>query len=147
MVKRKSSKQSKILNIFQRLSNSRNHLTKMSNNLPAKLVHLNNYSGEGNGNVIKKSVSSTYTQVMHDGHMHVKGKQVINDSTKPFVLINEMENGDVQHYMMPRNKNMNNQNNNIMISGIGIKSKKTKKTKSKKTKKSKSKKNMKKYEK
>ena len=127
--KNKSTKQSQILNIFQRISNSRNNLSKSSNNLPAKLVDLNNYSGEGNGNdnVIKKSVSSSYTQVMHDGHMHVKGKQVINDSTKPFVLINEMENGSVQHYMMPRN-------NMIMISGKPItkKSKKSKKSKTSK---------------
>ena len=127
--KNKSTKQSQILNIFQRISNSRNNLSKSSNNLPAKLVDLNNYSVEGNGNdnVIKKSVSSSYTQVMHDGHMHVKGKQVINDSTKPFVLINEMENGSVQHYMMPRN-------NMIMISGKPItkKSKKSKKSKTSK---------------
>ena len=133
----KSSKQSQIINIFEKLSSSRNNIAKSRNNLPAKIMELNGQ--ETTSKSYSKSVSSTYSQVMHDGHIHTEGKQVINDSTKPFVLINEMQNGSVQHYMMPKN--------NIIVSGVSGVSEKTKKIqkskKSNKNKKSKSKKNMK----
>ena len=50
-----------------------------------------------------KTISSTYSDVMENGHSHSEGKKVINDSTKPYVQIDELHNGHIEHYMVPRN--------------------------------------------
>ena len=50
-----------------------------------------------------KSVSSSYSSVMRNGEEHSKGKQIINNSTKPFIQIDEMLDGQVHHYMVPKN--------------------------------------------
>ena len=50
-----------------------------------------------------KTISSTYSDVMKNGHSHSEGKKVINDSTKPYVQIDELHNGHIEHYMVPRN--------------------------------------------
>ena len=50
-----------------------------------------------------KSVSSSYSSVMQDGHTRSKGKKIVNDSNKPYLQVDEMENGNTQHYMIPKN--------------------------------------------
>ena len=40
---------------------------------------------------------------MQDGETHTEGKDIFNDSTKPFLQINEMHDGNTQHYMIPKN--------------------------------------------
>ena len=50
-----------------------------------------------------KSVSSYYSTVMHNGESHNKGKKIVNESTNPNLEIDEIENGQVQHYMIPKN--------------------------------------------
>ena len=51
----------------------------------------------------KKSVSSSYSSIIKDGEQHSEGKQIINDSTKPFIRINEIQDGQIQQYMVPKN--------------------------------------------
>ena len=88
--------------LVSKVYNSRSKIQKMNNNLPARLLQLNRGTGSHN-QVYSKSISSTYSSTMHDGHVHQEGKQVVNDSTKPFIQISELQNDQVKHYMLPRN--------------------------------------------
>ena len=92
---------SRLLHLVNNINTSRKDLTKMQTNLPAKLMQIN--AKPTKPQVYAKSVSSSFSSIMHNGHTHSQGKQVINDSTKPYVQIDEMLNGDVKHYMIPKN--------------------------------------------
>ena len=99
-------------------------LGKSEINLPARLMQ-NTYSHQTiNPQPLEysKSVSSTFTSSMHNGVVHSAGKEVINDSTKPFIQVAELHNGQVVHYMIPRNQS------NLASPSKTKKTKKTKKT-------------------
>ena len=118
----------RLINLVNDITNNRKYLTKQQSNLPAKLLALtNNNTHDDNilptqilppakknkhlqtkkhtktNNVVAKTVSSIYSSVMHNGHTHSQGKKVINDSNKPYILIDEMQNGKEIHYMVPKN--------------------------------------------
>ena len=93
--------QSRLLHLINDINTTRKDLTKMQTNLPAKLMQIN--AKPTKPQVYAKSVSSSFSSIMHNGHTHSQGKQVVNDSTKPYVRIDEMQNGDVKHYMVPKN--------------------------------------------
>ena len=93
--------QERLLHLVSDINTTRKDLTKMQTNLPAKLMQIN--AKPNKPQVYAKSVSSSFSSIMHNGHTHSQGKQVVNDSTKPYVQIDEMQNGDVKHYMIPKN--------------------------------------------
>ena len=108
--------QQSILDILNRFSESRNAISKSQNNLPAKLMkmrssrfskqrNIENYNTntEANQDMFSKSISSSFSSVMKDGHTHSEGKTIINNSNKPFIEIKEMENGHINQYMVPKN--------------------------------------------
>jgi hypothetical protein len=93
----------RLINLFNSINNNRKDLSKIDNNLPAKLMQLNNSSKFNKNKVYAKSISSTYSSVMHNGNTHTQGKRIINESNKPFLQVDEMENGTTHHYMIPKN--------------------------------------------
>ena len=136
---------------------SRKGLTKSQNNLPAKLLSLESpqsYNPEGHniqvhsqvhsqGNIQNHSYSksSVVSSVMKDGEIHTEGKEVINDSNKPYLDVKEMHDGRLEHFKIPKNSiPYKNKNLNKYLEVLSRKDKlKTKKTKKiKKTKKTKS---------
>jgi len=119
----------RLANLLNTISNNRSILTKSEINLPARLMQ--------NGNKLSKpleyskSISSTFTSSIHNGEVHAAGKEVINDSTKPFIQLTELHNGQIEHYMIPR-KPTSITRLNIHTSPsktVTPKTKKTKKTK------------------
>ena len=107
----------RLINLVNDINTTRKDLSKMETNLPAKLMQINiknnikkhkskynnKHKFSGKPQVYAKSVSSTFSSIMHNGHTHSQGKKIINNSTKPYVQIDEMQNGNVQHYMIPKN--------------------------------------------
>ena len=92
----------------------------MHNNLPAKLMQLNNQQiinhsykhqsqdqsqaqAQAQPQVYAKSISSSFSSVMHNGHTHSQGKRIVNESHKPYLQVDEMIDGSTQHYMIPKN--------------------------------------------
>jgi hypothetical protein len=49
-----------------------------------------------------RSVSSTYSSSMHNGQVHSVGKEFINDSRNPFILVKEVHNGHQEEYIIPK---------------------------------------------
>ena len=96
----------------------RNNISKSQNNLPAHLINMNKKNNKTNKTNIQpnvftksfnksfsKSATSSYSSVMKNGKtkIHSEGKEIINNSTKPFIEIHEMDNGSIKHYMVPKN--------------------------------------------
>jgi hypothetical protein len=125
-----SQHQSKnLINLITRISQASKNRSKSQSNLPARLIMMKNMSKKNSINrpimrpimrpvmnikpmtmnimqkpqSYSKTISSTYSNVMKNGHSHSEGKKVINDSTKPYVQIDELHNGHIDHYMVPRN--------------------------------------------
>ena len=62
-----------------------------------------NFNPNQNSNSsFSKTVSSSFSSVMHDGHTHSKGNKIVNDSNKPYLQIDEMLDGNTQHYYIPK---------------------------------------------
>ena len=57
------------------------------------------HSNENNSSF---SSSSIFKSVVKNGHVHSQGKQVINDSNKPFLVVNELHDGQVEHFTIPK---------------------------------------------
>ena len=95
-----SNQQHNLIDLISMISQARKNKTKSQSNLPARLMKMNMDKTSKN---YEKSVSSSYSSVMHNGHKHIKGKQVINNSSDPFIKINEMEDGQIHQYMVPKN--------------------------------------------
>ena len=98
--KKRTQKKLKISNhladLLNTISNNRRAMSKAEINLPARLMQQPlEYS---------KTVSSTFTSSMHNGEIYTAGKEVINDSTQPFIQVAELHNGKLEHYMIPRNQ-------------------------------------------
>ena len=102
-----SNKQHNIIDIIARLSQASKNARKSQSNLPARLMRFNQVKTPPK--VFQKSVSSSFTSVMHNGHKHTEGKQIVNDSTNPYIKIDEMQDGNVAQYMIPRNTLSNTQ--------------------------------------
>jgi hypothetical protein len=118
-----STKHQSLLDIIKQMSVSRNNISKSQNNLPAHLMKMNkknkktnkitNKTTNINTNIrpivfnksFSKSATSSYSSVMKNGKtkIHSEGKEIINNSNKPFIEIHEMDNGSIKHYMVPKN--------------------------------------------
>ena len=101
-----------IINVINSLSNARNKHTfsKSRNNLPAQLMTIDKKNTKTSKHSSKPQVfnrtfksSSSFSSITQNGETHSEGKKVINNSLNPFIVINEMKNGDVKHYMIPKN--------------------------------------------
>ena len=101
-----------IINVINSLSNARNKHTfsKSRNNLPAQLMTIDKKNTKTSKHSSKPQVfnrtfksSSSFSSITQNGETHSEGKKVINNSLNPFIVINEMKNGDVQHYIIPKN--------------------------------------------
>ena len=91
---------SRLANLLNTISTNRNMMTKAEINLPARLMQ--EQTPIPQPLEYSKSVSSTMTSSMHNGHFHSSGKEVINDSTKPYIQVAELHNGQVEHFIIPR---------------------------------------------
>jgi len=100
-----------IINVINSLSHSRNKhsFSKSRNNLPAQLMTIDRKNKKTSKHSSKPQVfnrtfksSSSFSSITQNGETHSEGKKIINNSLKPFIEIKEMENGDIQHYMIPR---------------------------------------------
>jgi len=97
-----------LIDLITKLSeaSNRKRLNKSQSNLPARLMQIPNRSASQSSRVFQdsssKAVSSTFSSFTHNGHTHSKGKKIINDSKQPFIKIDEMKNGNVQRYMVPK---------------------------------------------
>ena len=89
-----------LINLINMITQARKNKTKSQTNLPARLMKMSNMQKPKS---YEKSVSSSYSSIMHNGKKQIKGKQIINNSTKPFIQINEIQDGQIQHYMVPKN--------------------------------------------
>jgi len=138
----KSTKHKSIVDIINRLSRTKHSFRKSQNNLPARLMKLNSpkivqhyknkhLSSKGksstpNTHIFSKSMSSSYSSFTENGKTHSEGKAIVNNSTKPFIEITEMENGKTERFMIPKHT--------IPYKSIKSKSTKPKTTKAKSTK-------------
>ena len=110
----------RLQNLINTINNNRKDISKMHNNLPAKLMQLNNQQiinhsykhqsqdqsqaqAQAQPQVYAKSISSSFSSVMHNGHTHSQGKRIVNESHKPYLQVDEMIDGSTQHYMIPKN--------------------------------------------
>ena len=139
------NKYQNIIDIIKHLSHPRNNISKSQNNLPARLMRMkssrlsNLQSPEPKlqdlPNSFSKSMSSSssFSSIMHNGHTHSKGKTIINNSSKPFIEIKEMQNGKINSYMVPKDTIPYKPSINMKLSNMKVKktpkSKKTPKTK------------------
>jgi hypothetical protein len=119
----------RIANLLEKISNNRMSYTRSDSNLPAKLIKMEM------DNFYSKSVSSIYTNIRKNGKTHQHGKRLINNSRNPFILVDEMKDGKIEHYYIPKKHIKNYKAPGTSIIPIP-KSSKTKR-KNEKTKKSK----------
>ena len=94
-----------------------------------------------NTQIFSKSMSSSYSSFTENGKTHSEGKAIVNNSTKPFIEITEMENGKTERFMIPKHtipyksiKSKSMKSKTIKAKSTKAKSTKTKSTKSKLTK-------------
>jgi len=132
-----------IINVINSLSHSRNKhsFSKSRNNLPAQLMTIDRKNKTTSKHSSKPQVfnrtfksSSSFSSITQNGETHSEGKKVINNSLNPFIVINEMKNGDVQHYMIPRTSLSQSHSNNKKSKSTKRKTIKRKSTKRKTTK-------------
>ena len=140
---KKDKNTSRLEYLLNNISNNRRGLVKSDINLPARLMVNERKSSRNTINIkpqiYSKSISSSFSSTMHNGHIHSVGKEVINDSSKPYIQIAELHNGHLDKYIIPRNQSSKPSNSSNPSKPISNKkTKKIKKTKiSKKTKTSK----------
>ena len=125
-----SSTSNRLENLLNDISNNRQGLVKSDINLPARLMQNGNksYNPQSKPLIVSKSISSSYAASLQNGEVHAAGKEVINDSTKPYIQVSELHNGHLDKYMIPRNQSRRknyNSTSNIIKTMI----KKTKKSK------------------
>ena len=120
-----SKNANRLENLLNDISNNRRDLTKSDINLPARLMQNINKSSNPQSKplIVSKSISSSYAASMQNGEVHAAGKEVINDSTKPYIQVSELHNGHLDKYMIP--KNQSNIHKKTMPKTMTKKSKKT----------------------
>lgn len=101
-----SKNANRLENLLNDISNNRRELTKSDINLPARLMQNVNKSSNPQSKplIVSKSISSSYAASMQNGEVHAAGKEVINDSTKPYIQVSELHNGHLDKYMIPKNE-------------------------------------------
>lgn len=82
----------------------RKDLSKSQNNLAAKIIEINNKQATLPNYSYSKSISSSYSTTIHNGEVNRAGKEVIDDSTKPFIQVSELHNNHLDQYIIPRNQ-------------------------------------------
>jgi hypothetical protein len=95
----------RLLDLIKNISTSRQTMTPSKSNLAARLINMNEQHpmhSDMKQHSRSYSSSSSFSSVMHNGHVHSQGKQVINDSTKPYLAVKEMHNGHVNSFMIPK---------------------------------------------
>ena len=114
----------RLANLLNTISNNRSTMTKSAINLPARLMQNTHLYQTHQQQPLEysKTISSTFTSSMHNGEVHSTGKEVINDSTKPFIQVAELHNGQLEHYMIPKKQSR------LVIPSKTKKNKKTKKS-------------------
>jgi hypothetical protein len=139
----------RLLDLIKNISTSRQSMTPSKSNLAARLMTMHTQQPmmkqpmqhqHKNQHSRSFSSSSSFSSVMHNGHVHSQGKQVVNDSTKPYLAVKEMHNGQVNSFMIPKDTIPYNKPSiaSMIVSQHMSKPKHTKKTKTtKKSKKSK----------
>jgi hypothetical protein len=96
--------QQNLFNLITKISQERQNKTKSQTNLPARLMRIpSSMSKMSQPKTYAKSVSSYYSTMTHNGESHNKGKKIVNESTKPYLEIDEMRDGQIHHYMLPKN--------------------------------------------
>ena len=96
--------QQKLLNLIAKISKERQNKTKSQTNLVAKIMKMpNSIPIISKPKTYAKTVSSYYSTVSRNGESHNKGKKIINESTNPYLEIDEMRDGQVKHYILPKN--------------------------------------------
>ena len=99
----------------------------ISENSKGKQIH-NNIKAKTKPNSEFKSVSSSFSSITRNGSTKSSGKTIINNSNKPYLQVEENENGLTNQYIIPKNT--------INYNKPGLHSKITKRTKAhRKTKK------------
>ena len=106
---KKDKNTSRLEYLLNNISNNRRGLVKSDINLPARLMVNEKMKSSSNTITIKpqiysKSISSSFSSTMHNGHIHSVGKEVINDSSKPYIQVAELHNGHLDKYIIPRNQ-------------------------------------------
>lgn len=86
----------RIANLLEKISNSRMGYARSDSNLPAKLIEMERNKSQS------QSISSSYTSITKNGKTHQHGKQVINNSRNPFILVDEMDDGHLERYYIPK---------------------------------------------
>ena len=116
----KSNNNKTIVDIINTLLRPNQNFRKSQNNLPARLMKLNapnhkvqHYKNTHlsnkenplttNTQILSKTMSSSYSSFTENGKTHSEGKEIINNSTKPFIEVTEMENGKTERFMIPKN--------------------------------------------
>ena len=114
----KSNNNKNSVDIIKTLLRPNQNFRKSQNNLPARLLKLNgttrgqHYKNTHisskekplsiNTQIVSKTMSSSYSSFTENGKTHSEGKEIINNSTKPFIEITEMENGKTERFMIPK---------------------------------------------
>ena len=103
----------RLLDLIKNISTSRQAMTPSKSNLAARLMTMHTqppmmkqpmqHQPMQHQQSRSFSSSSSFSSVMHNGHVHSQGKQVVNDSTKPYLAVKEMHNGQVNSFMIPKN--------------------------------------------
>lgn len=86
----------RIANLLEKISNSRMGYARSDSNLPAKLIEMEMNKSQS------QSISSSYTSITKNGKTHQHGKRVINNSRNPFILVDEMDDGHLERYYIPK---------------------------------------------
>ena len=99
-----TTNQQNLINLITKISQERKHKTKSQTNLVAKIMRLPSMDSRmSKPKTYAKTESSYYSTMTHNGESHNKGKKIVNESTKPYLEIDEMQDDQVQHYMLPKN--------------------------------------------
>lgn len=95
-----------IMSLIKHITADRKGLTKSQTNLPAKLNSLSSHHTipkQPENYSYSKTISSTFSSVVHNGKAHSEGKIITNESNKPFLDVKEMHNGELEHFIIPKN--------------------------------------------
>jgi len=92
----------RLLDLIKNISTSRQAMTPSKSNLAARLMTMHTQQPMQHQHSRSFSSSSSFSSLMHNGHVQSQGKQIVNDSTKPYLAVKEMHNGHVNSFMIPK---------------------------------------------
>jgi hypothetical protein len=105
-----SKSQRSLLQLIKNTIESSRGVKKSQNNLASKLIDLTNKNNMKNRmkhtmqgeHSYSKAVQSSYTFINKNGKKQEYGQTIENESTKPYIEISKLHNGDVNYYKIPR---------------------------------------------